>query len=61
MTRQVAKMLGVTQRHIFNLIASGELEAVKIVERWLVNPESVEGWERKRAPNKPKEKNPNAD
>ena len=50
MTGAVAKRLGVVRRHVNNLIESGELEAVKIADRWLVNPESLEGWERKRKP-----------
>lgn len=48
MTGQAAKLLGVSRRHVDRLIASGKLEAVKVAERWLVNPETVEALKRKR-------------
>jgi len=49
-TAQAADCLGVTDRHIRHLIKIGELEARLLADRWLVNPVSVEGWERKRKP-----------
>lgn len=53
---QAGKMLGISRAHIHRLIQSGEFEARFVVGRWLVNPQSVKGWTRKRAPNKQKDK-----
>jgi excisionase family DNA binding protein len=48
-TGQAAKRLGVSRRHVDRLIQSGKLEGRMIAGAlWLVNPDSLEGWTRKR-------------
>ena len=53
---QAGELLGITRIHVTRLIKSGEIEGLSVAGRWLVNPDSLDGWTRKRAPNKPKDK-----
>lgn len=53
---QAGVLLGVTAYHVKRLIKSGKLEGLFIGMLWMVNPDSLAGWTRKRAPNKPKDK-----
>jgi branched-subunit amino acid aminotransferase/4-amino-4-deoxychorismate lyase len=52
---QAADLLGITQRHVLNLCKRDELECRRIVDRWLVSPQSVADWtpKRKRRKDKP--------
>lgn len=52
--RQAGERLGISARRVKQLIESGDLEGRFIGVQWLVNPDSLAGWTRKRAPNKPK-------
>jgi len=48
-TRQAGELLGISARHVNDLIAQGVFEARKITPRLtLVNRESLVGWTRKR-------------
>ena len=48
-TAEAAEILGVTRAYVVMLVARGQLKARKLSNRlWLVNRQSLEGWERKR-------------
>jgi hypothetical protein len=55
--KQTAEQLGITERHVLNLCKSGKVECRKVVDRWLVNPQSAAEWkpQRRRKPKEPKQ------
>lgn len=53
-TTQAAERLGVTKRYLRALVKAGRFEGRLLAGRLLVNPDSLEGWTRKRKRRKDK-------
>jgi len=41
---EVAQILGVTKRTIYNLITSGRLDAVKVSSGWKISKEAIQAY-----------------
>jgi excisionase family DNA binding protein len=56
-TQQAAETLGVSQRRIRALIASGKLRAAKVGQTWVIRPSAViDLWKEGRRPGRPLKK-----
>lgn len=54
--RQVAELLGVSDKHIYELVAQGKLPAFRVGKAVRFDPQDVADWLRKRKPSNERQK-----